>query len=68
MQTQLKVKKQDGAIEEYLHTKVMGTISNALASVGEADTFIAEQLAEVVTYYLYRANRHRPRSSRYSSQ
>ena len=53
MQTQLKVKKQDGAIEEYLHTKVMGTISNALASVGEADTFIAEQLAEVVTYYLY---------------
>ena len=53
MQTQLKVKKQDGAIEEYLHTKVMGTISNALASVGEADIFIAEQLAEVVTYYLY---------------
>jgi hypothetical protein len=53
MQTQLKVKKQDGAIEEYLHTKVMGTISNALASADEADIFIAEQLAEVVTYYLY---------------
>jgi len=59
MQTQLKVKKQDGAIEEYLHTKVMGTISNALASVGEADTFIAEQLAEVVTYYLYQKPRRR---------
>lgn len=53
MQIQLKVKKQDGAIEEYLHTKVMGAISNALANVGEADIFIAEQLAEVVTYYLY---------------
>ena len=53
MQTQLKVKKEDGAVEEYLHTKVMGTISNALASAGEADIFAAEQLAEVVTYYLY---------------
>jgi len=53
MQTQLKVKKQDGSIEEYLHTKVMGAISNALASVDEADIFTAEQLAEVVTFYLY---------------
>ena len=53
MKIQLKVIKADGSIEEYLHTKVMGTISNALDSVGQADISIAEGLAEVVTYYLY---------------
>ncbi|MBN2269143.1 MAG: hypothetical protein JXN61_00925 [Sedimentisphaerales bacterium] len=59
MQMQLKVRKENGSIEEYLHTKVMGTISNALASVGEADIFVAEQLAEVVTYYLYQQQKGR---------
>ncbi len=59
MQTQLKVIKEDGSSEEYLHTKVMGTISNALASAGQADTYLAEQLAEVVTYYLYHKRRRR---------
>ena len=53
MQTQLKVIKEDGSTEEYLHTKVMGTISNALASIDQADMYLAEQLSEVVTYYLY---------------
>ena len=53
MQTQLKVTKADGSTEEYLHTKVMGTISNALGSAGQADIGVAEQLADVVTYYLY---------------
>ena len=53
MQTQLKVIKTDGSIEEYLHTKVLGTISNALAGTGHADVYMAEQFAEVVTYYLY---------------
>ena len=53
MKIQLKVIKADGSVEEYLHTKVMGTISNALDSVGQADICIAEGLAEVVTYYLY---------------
>ena len=53
MQTQLKVIKEDGSTEEYLHTKVMGTIANALASIDQADMYLAEQLAEVVTYYLY---------------
>jgi len=53
MRTQLKVRKTDGSVEEYLHTKVLGTISNALASVGQADMDVTEQLAEVVTYYLY---------------
>ncbi|MHC4461710.1 MAG: hypothetical protein ACYS6W_03015 [Planctomycetota bacterium] len=51
---QLKVIKADGSVEEYLHTKVMGTISNALGRIGQADICIAEQLAEVVTYFLYR--------------
>lgn len=53
MQTQLRVIKSDGSVEEYLHTKVMGTISNALAGASSADVYIAEQFAEVVTYYLY---------------
>lgn len=50
---QLKVAKADGAVEEYLHTKVVGTISNALGEAGEANVYVAEQLAEVVTYFLY---------------
>ncbi|MFA5240318.1 MAG: hypothetical protein WC476_11525 [Phycisphaerae bacterium] len=50
----LKVVKADGSIEEYLHTKVIGSISNALAGDGQADIYVAEQLAEVVTYFLYR--------------
>jgi transcriptional regulator NrdR family protein len=51
---QLQVVKADGTVEQYLHTKVVGTISSALGKVGQADIYIAEQLAEVVTYYLYR--------------
>ena len=50
---QLKVIKADGSTEEYLHTKVLGTISNAMGAVGEGDVFVAEELSEVVTYYLY---------------
>jgi transcriptional regulator NrdR family protein len=53
MKVRLKVVKADGSIEEYLHTKVIGTISNALAGDGQADIYIAEQLADVVTYFLY---------------
>jgi len=53
MQTQLKVIKEDGSVEEYLHTKVIGTVSNALCEIGQPDICIAEQLAEVVTYFLY---------------
>ncbi len=49
----LKVVKADGSIEEYLHTKVIGAISNALAYDGQADIHIAEELADVVTYFLY---------------
>lgn len=49
----LKVTKTDGSVEEYLYTKVMGTISNALGIIGQADISIAKELSEVVTYYLY---------------
>jgi len=64
MRTQLKVIKVDGSIEEYSHTKVMGTINNALCRIGQADVYIAEQLAEVVTYFLYhRENRRTATSS-----
>ena len=48
----LRVTKADGTAEDYLHTKVIGTISNALSTIGQADIHTAEQLAEVVTYYL----------------
>ena len=53
IQTQLKVIKADGSIEEYLHTKVMGSINNALGEIEQANIDIAEQFAEVVTFFLY---------------
>jgi transcriptional regulator NrdR family protein len=49
----LKVIKADGTEEEYLHTKVIRTISHALDRIEGADMNVAEQIAEVVTYYLY---------------
>ena len=53
IQTQLKVIKADGSIEEYLHTKVMGSINNALGQIDQANIDVAEQFAEVVTFFLY---------------
>lgn len=50
---QLKVIKSDGHMEEYLHTKVLGTFSNALGLVDDTNIFAAEQFAEAVTFYLY---------------
>jgi hypothetical protein len=60
---QLMVRKTDGSTEDYLHTKVFGVISNALTSVGLPDIDVAEQMAEVVTYYVY----HRQSQSAVSS-
>ena len=50
---QRKVIKNDGDIEEYLHTKVMGSISKAFDLLEQPDIFVAEQLAEVITFHLY---------------
>lgn len=60
---QLKVTKSDGSEEEYFHTKVIGTISNALSNNNFADVYIAEQLADVVTYYLYQQTNRRVATS-----
>jgi hypothetical protein len=55
---QLKVIKADGSTEQYLHTKVVGTISNALSQIDRMDMEAVEHLAEVVTYFLY--NKKKP--------
>jgi hypothetical protein len=54
MRRQLRVAKVDGTDEAYLHTKVIGTINNALTAAGQGDMVFAEDLAEVVTFYLYK--------------
>ena len=53
MKRQLRVKKADGTTEAYLHTKVIGTINHALTAAEKSDIVFAEDLAEVVTFYLY---------------
>ena len=59
MDKQLRVVKADGSTEAYLHTKVLGTINNALTAAGRADMMVAERLADVVTFHLYeQTNRH----------
>jgi len=55
----LGVVKADGNVEQYLYTKVVGTINNALCAVGQADTGVAEELADAVTFFLYH-NRKSP--------
>jgi transcriptional regulator NrdR family protein len=50
---QFKVIKADGATEDYLHTKVLAAINNALGAVGQLDVEVAEELAEAVTYFLH---------------
>jgi hypothetical protein len=60
----LNVSKADGTVEQYLHTKVIGTISNVLSASGQGDVYMAEELAEVVTYFLYHGqNQQRVSSS-----
>jgi len=54
MRVRLKVIKTDGTCEEYLHTKVMHTISRALSGAEQTDIIMAENLSEVITYYLYK--------------
>jgi hypothetical protein len=50
----LTVVKTDGAREPYLHTKVIGSIANALGAAGQPDMTAAQELAEAVTFFLYR--------------
>lgn len=63
MKVWLKVAKADGSVEEYSHTKVISAICNAIANNGQPDIHIAEQLAEVVTYFLYNQRNSRPVTS-----
>jgi hypothetical protein len=63
MNRQLQVIKADGTTEEYVHTKVVGTIHNAFSAAGRPDIAMAEDLAEVVTYYLYQRQDRRQVSS-----
>ncbi len=63
IRTQLKVIKADGSVEEYMHTKVMGSINNALGEADQPNIEIAERFAEVVTYYLYHQQDQRTVSS-----
>ena len=53
MKSQIKVVKTDSTVEEYLHTKIIGTINNALSAAGQAEAMIAEEFAEAVTDFLY---------------
>ena len=41
-----------------MHTKVIGSLHNALALADESNVFIAEQLADAITFNLYRKNAH----------
>jgi transcriptional regulator NrdR family protein len=55
----LKVIKADGSVEEYLHTKIVGTINSAMSAAGQADIAVAQELAEVVTYFLHQKHSSR---------
>ena len=57
--TKLTVVKADGSREEYIYTKVVGTIANALCAAGQPDINVAEELAEAVTFFLYQTRSHR---------
>jgi hypothetical protein len=50
----IRVLKEDGVIEDYKHTKVFGTLNNALSLVNQPCVFTAEQLAEAITFYFYK--------------
>ncbi len=49
----IRVTKSDGSIEDYLHTKVMKSFSNALDLTGQSDVAVAEELSEATTYFLH---------------
>ena len=51
---QIRVTKTDGTTEPYLHTKVLGTMHRAMASVHSDCLETAQMLSDAVTYFLYR--------------
>jgi hypothetical protein len=51
----LTVVKADGTREEYFHTKVIATIANALGSTGRPDIHAAQEIADAITFFLYRS-------------
>lgn len=54
---QVKVVKSDGSLEQYLHTKVLGTFGNALALIDQPNIYAAEQFSDAVTFHLYQKKR-----------
>ncbi len=63
MARQLGVTKSDGSFEAYLHTKILGAINHAFDEIGQTDIFLAQELADVVTYYAYKDHGNRKRIS-----
>lgn len=59
----MTVVKTDGEREPYLHTKVLGSIANALGAAGLPDITTAQELAEAVTFFLYRNATNHPIST-----
>lgn len=55
---QIRIVKSDNTIEQYLHTKVLGTFSNALALIDQPNVYAAEQFADALTFHLYQKNDH----------
>jgi len=53
---QIRVVKADNTVEQYLHTKVLGTFGNALALIDQPNVYAAEQFADAVTFHLYQKN------------
>ena len=49
----LKVIKSDGTAEDYIGSKILRTLHNCLAKIEQDNITIAEQLTEVITFYLY---------------
>lgn len=54
---QIRILKSNGQVEPYLHTKVLGSFNHALTHTGDCP-YAAEQMAEAVTFYLYRQIRN----------
>lgn len=59
----VKVIKSDGAVEEYLHTKVLLSVTNALEAACEWDGDVAQELAGAVTTHIYERSERHIRSS-----